>query len=173
MPAPVVTPAQLVDIPSSERYDGMPMLVRLASSVVWFYFDANSTSIAVPNLVYVPTAGSGRYHVIDRDSAALAALVDNTTVTPNAKTTSNFTLGLTAAVGESRFIAAPENIEDGQQIRIWLQQPLSPPVGGCKITLANIWQPRGGIALNPQPGGISLLQGQYAFGKILCEIGGW
>lgn len=172
MPAPFVTPAQLEAIPATERYDGMPMLVQVnANTAAWFQFVAASTDTAVAGLVYAPAAGSGRYHVIDRNGAAAMALADGATITPNGRVTSNFTLALSNTVGATRQIANPTNMRDCQAITIRLTQPGTPPSGGCKITLGSKWV-IDSTDINPAANSVSILQGIYYadIDKVLADI---
>lgn len=139
MPAPFVTPAQLVAIPATERYDGMPMLVRVDAHLTgWVEFVAASTEANNPPLVYAPTVGTGRYHWIDnRQISPFVSLIDSANVGINARLSSNFRLNMTAGI-VTRTIADPTNLTDGQETRIRVRQPTSPPSGGCKITFGGV-----------------------------------
>jgi hypothetical protein len=170
MPAPFVTPTQLAAIVAADRYDGMPLLVRDGQLTQWVEFVAASTDAAVAGLVYAPTAGTGRYHVIDRNSAIPLLVADGATIASNARVTSNFTIAM-VATQVSRQIADPTNLRNGQLLRFRLQQPTAPPVGGCKITVGPKWVVSN-LDLNPAANAYSILEGVYYsdIDKILGNI---
>jgi hypothetical protein len=167
---------QLTAISPAERSDG---LVLPVTGVGFYEFREASTATASGLLIVAPDSGTGCWHLVsmmaNRSASLPFALTDATTVAVDAALTSTFTLVMSASRA-TRLIAAPTGLENGQDVRIWLQQPSTPPTGGCKISLATIWQPRqGAIDLNPAANSISLLQGQYiaSLGKIPCEVGPW
>jgi hypothetical protein len=167
---------ELTALSPAERSDG---LVLPVTGVGFYEFREASTATASELLIVEPDSGTGRWHQVSMMSNIFASLpsplTDDNTVAVNARVTSTFTLAMSASRA-ARLIAAPTGLLDGHDVRIWLVQPSTPPTGGCKITLATIWQPRQGVIdLNPAANSISLLQGQYiaSIGKILCEVGPW
>lgn len=164
MPAPFVTPAQLIAIPATERYDGMPMLVRVSANLTgWVEFVASSTEANNPPLVYAPTAGAGRYHWIDnRQISPFFGLVDAASVDINGRLSSNFRLNMTAGI-VTRAIADPTNLSDGQELRIRVKQPTSPPSGGCKVTFGGIrWRFTGNnTTIKSGANDVSIIQSIY------------
>jgi hypothetical protein len=170
MPAPFVTPAQLAAIVAADRYEGMPMLVRDGQLTQWVEYVAASTDAAAAGLVYAPADNSGRYHVVDRNGAIPLLVTDGATIASNARVTSNFTIAM-VATQVSRQIADPTNLRNGQRLRYRLQQPSSPPVGGCKITVGLKWV-ISNLDLNPAASAYSILEGLYYgdIDKILGNI---
>jgi hypothetical protein len=169
----LATTAALKAVAAADREQGLYLTVE---GLGWYEFRASSSTTENLPWVVAPDAGSGRWHLMTnppgRIAMPAATLGDAATVAVDAGPTSTFTLQMGASLA-TRAIGNPSNGLNAQEVRIWLRQPASPPTGGCKITLGSDWELFiGTLDINPEPNKVSLLQGQFIFGKWRCQVGG-